>query len=355
MSARMMTTIGTRRPRVIPTCLAQVTLSLVAIVGWGTGATAQSLAGAYGGRNCGAKFTFSGKDVVYIQALDEHGSAMSEVPGQYKVDGDKVSVTSPNGGVVFTRKGNALETPSMGKTIVCTKLTDVELARIAAKCDEFNLDYNKGNVCFDIGPVPDNPQSATVHAGRATLVEPVTPSEIRNPRRVSSINGASALPTPADASVVPEPALVLISVSPTGHTDSAKVSSASNVAVFTAVALEVAKQMRWRPAQKHGEAVGAWVYWEFQPVAPEAGGFISVTLTGERARASVRIDGVNAGLAPLVDFKVRPGRHTIQVEAGGMTQFVGQPARLHGSVADTVQVDVGSHVKKSYATTQMQP
>src|SRR6267143_1833690 len=91
--------------------LARVALSLVAIAAWGTGATAQSLSGVYGGETCPYRFTFRGKDVVYIQVL-AGGKVMQELPGQYKVDGDKVSVTAPNWGAVFTQKGNALETPA---------------------------------------------------------------------------------------------------------------------------------------------------------------------------------------------------------------------------------------------------
>src|SRR5438309_953682 len=104
--------------------LARVALSLVAIAAWGTGATAQSLSGVYGGENCPYRLTFRGKDVVYIQFL-AGGSVMRELPGQYKVDGDKVPVTAPNWGAVFTRKGYALEFLDRGKTIVCTKLSDV--------------------------------------------------------------------------------------------------------------------------------------------------------------------------------------------------------------------------------------
>ena len=49
--------------------LARVALSLVAIAAWGTGATAQSLSGEYGGDECLYKLTFRGRDVVYVQTL----------------------------------------------------------------------------------------------------------------------------------------------------------------------------------------------------------------------------------------------------------------------------------------------
>ncbi len=83
--------------------LAGVALSLVAIAAWGTGAAAQSLSGVYGGEQCPYRLTFRGKDVVYIQFL-AGGKVMQELPGQYKVDGDKVAVTAPSWGAVFTHR-----------------------------------------------------------------------------------------------------------------------------------------------------------------------------------------------------------------------------------------------------------
>ncbi len=99
--------------------LARVALSLVAIAAWGTGATAQSLSGVYGGEKCPYRLTFRGKDVVYIQFLEGYGGAVAaEMPGQYKVDGDKVPVTATAWSTVFTRKGDTLETPERE---ACTK------------------------------------------------------------------------------------------------------------------------------------------------------------------------------------------------------------------------------------------
>ena len=105
--------------------LARVALSLVAIAPWGTGATAQSLSGKYGGDECLYELDFRGTDVVYVTTL-----GLSEARGRYTVEGDKVSVTAPGSpSVVFTRKGNALQTPFMGETMVCTKLAAVGAAR----------------------------------------------------------------------------------------------------------------------------------------------------------------------------------------------------------------------------------
>ena len=76
------------------------------------------ISGEYGGDDCPYKLTFKGTDTVYIQIL-----GMMELPGQYKVDGNKVSVSAANWpGAVFTRNGNALEALFMGQKMVCKKL-----------------------------------------------------------------------------------------------------------------------------------------------------------------------------------------------------------------------------------------
>ena len=103
--------------------LARVALSLVGIAAWGSGAAAQSLSGVYGGENCPYKLTFRGKDVVYMQII-----GIAEVPGQYKVDGDKVPVTAGIYSTVFTRNGDGLSTLFAGKTVVCTKLSGAAAA-----------------------------------------------------------------------------------------------------------------------------------------------------------------------------------------------------------------------------------
>jgi len=103
--------------------LARVALSLGAIAAWGTGAVAQSLSGVYGGPKCPYMLTFRGKDVVYMHII-----GMAEVPGQYKVDGDKVPVTAGIYSTVFTRKGNALYSLFQGQTVVCTELTKAAAA-----------------------------------------------------------------------------------------------------------------------------------------------------------------------------------------------------------------------------------
>lgn len=83
-----------------------------------TGCGNSGLSGEYGGDDCLWKLTFKSKDTVYIEM-----PLTGEVPGQYKVDGDRVAVSAQNWpGTVFTRKGNTLETTLLGQKMVCKKL-----------------------------------------------------------------------------------------------------------------------------------------------------------------------------------------------------------------------------------------
>jgi hypothetical protein len=315
-----------------------VALSLVAIAVWGTGATAQGLSGVYGGEQCPYRLTFRGKDVVYIQFL-AGGKVMQELPGQYKVDGDKVAVTAPSWGAVFTQKGNALETPAMGRTMVCTKLSDV-----AWSCDQFGPTYNRGNMCFDTRPmllvtVPP----VQVHVGNEVVRESVVVSEAKGGSgwRPDQSQGATTLLWPAEASVTPSPALLLLKLgSRSGETIEAKAMFPSNVSTFTDAAVDMAKQLLWRMALKDGKPVGAWVLWEFRVVAVRARGFITVDASGP---SLVYIDNDQIGEAPVINYKVWAGPHRIYVMLRGRT------------VDETVQVDSGATVVKSYDATQPKP
>ena len=78
-----------------------------------------TISGEYGGSgDCPYKLKFSGKDTVYVNFL-----GMMEMPGTYKMDGDKISIAAPNWpGAVFTRKSDSLEMLFMGQTIACKKV-----------------------------------------------------------------------------------------------------------------------------------------------------------------------------------------------------------------------------------------
>ncbi|MDP3910986.1 MAG: protein kinase [Gemmatimonadales bacterium] len=100
-------------------------------------------------------------------------------------------------------------------------------------CEQFGPAYNQDNLCFDTRPVPLSP----------TLI-----------------------PVPTDAPVFPRQAILLIKVSRNGTTLEARVYAPSNVDTFNNAALDMARSLRWNPAQKNGDPVEAWVQWPFQPV-----------------------------------------------------------------------------------------
>jgi len=102
-------------------------------------------------------------------------------------------------------------------------------------CDKFGPAYNQDNLCFDRRP---GPLSATL------------------------------IPVQADATIFPRPVILLVHVSRDGETLEARVYAPSNVETFNNDALEMAKRLRWNPAQKNGEPVDAWVQWPFQPMRP---------------------------------------------------------------------------------------
>jgi serine/threonine-protein kinase len=68
--------------------------------------------------------------------------------------------------------------------------------------------------------------------------------------------------------------------------------------------------------------------------APEAQGFLTIAADpfGE-----VYIDRVDAGQTPLVEYVVKPGRHTVRIDRPGFK-----------TVTETVQVDAGNTVRKRY-------
>src|SRR6266550_1279354 len=100
-------------------------------------------------------------------------------------------------------------------------------------CDQYGPAYNQDHLCFDTRPVP-----------------------------LSS----TRIPVPADATIFPRQAILLILVSREGTTLEARVFGPSNLDTFNNEALDMAKNLRWNPAQKNGEPVDAWVQWPFQPV-----------------------------------------------------------------------------------------
>jgi serine/threonine-protein kinase len=105
----------------------------------------------------------------------------------------------------------------------------------ASSCDQFGPTYNQDNACFDTRPAP-------LTAPYVTLAP--------------------------DATETPRLAILLVKVSREGETLEARVFVGSNVASFTSAALDLAKGLRWNPAQKNGEAVDAWTQLQVLPQRP---------------------------------------------------------------------------------------
>ena len=103
----------------------------------------------------------------------------------------------------------------------------------AGPCDQYGPAYNQDNLCFDSRPVP---------------------------------LASTLLPVPNDAPVIPREAILLFHVAHTGETMAVRLFVRSNVETFNDQALDIAKTLRWNPAQKNGEPVDAWVQWPFKPV-----------------------------------------------------------------------------------------
>jgi serine/threonine-protein kinase len=99
-------------------------------------------------------------------------------------------------------------------------------------CELYGPAYNQDHLCFDEGPVPLS----------ATLIR-----------------------VPADAPIFPRPVILLFHVTRTGETLEVRFFSRSNADTFNEQAMDVAKNLRWNPAQKNGESVDAWVQWPFKP------------------------------------------------------------------------------------------
>src|SRR6266853_650316 len=99
-------------------------------------------------------------------------------------------------------------------------------------CGQYGPAYNQNSMCWDTRPVP------------------LTPTFI---------------PVPSDAPIFPRQVILLVHVSKDGETMEARVFSGSNVETFNQQALDLAKLIKWNPAQKNGDPVDAWVQWPFQP------------------------------------------------------------------------------------------
>ena len=146
-------------------------------------------------------------------------------PGVYKL-----AVRAP-GYDLFERQ--VVITPGASSTVkVDLKLAGLGGGEGGGPCDQYGPAYNQDQICFDTRPLP--------------LTQ-------------------TYIPVPSDAPVIPRQVILLCHVSRSGETVEARIFVRSNVETFNDQALDIARNLRWNPAQKNGEPVDAWVQWPFMP------------------------------------------------------------------------------------------
>src|SRR6184192_1755513 len=153
---------------------------------------------------------------VTLNGLPLRGSQVDVPPGTYQL------AVRAAGFELFTRQ--VVITPGAPSTV------RVELQAVggddanAGPCDQPGPAYNQDNLFFD-------------------------------PRLL--LLSATRIPVPADATIFPRQTVLLIHVSKEGSTLEARVWDPSNLDTFNNEALDMAKTLRWNPAQKNGEPVDA--------------------------------------------------------------------------------------------------
>jgi serine/threonine-protein kinase len=160
---------------------------------------------------------------VSVNGQPTHSAQPELQPGSYKL-----TVTAP-GYAAFERPFTVV---AGQPTTIQVAMEESDDVRRGDPCGQYGPAYNQNSMCWDSRPVP------------------LTPTFI---------------PVPSDAAIYPRAAILLIHVSKDGETVEARVFSGSNVETFNQQALDLAKLIRWNPAQKNGDPVDAWVQWPFQP------------------------------------------------------------------------------------------
>ena len=90
----------------------------IAIGGCDSGSSFLGISGDFGGKDCGLyqKMSFKRDGTAYITVMGV------EKPVQYKLDEDKVVITTGDEGIVFTKKGDVLEAGAGITHMKCVKL-----------------------------------------------------------------------------------------------------------------------------------------------------------------------------------------------------------------------------------------
>jgi serine/threonine-protein kinase len=164
---------------------------------------------------------------VTLSGLVFRGPQGDVPPGTYRL------VVQATGYAAFQRQ--VVITPGAPSTVrlELQAVTVGEDGKGGGPCDDYGPAYNQDNLCFDTRPVPLS---------------------------------TTRIPVAADATIFPRQAILLLHVSRDGSTLEARVYGRSNLDTFNNQALDMAKSLRWNPAQKNGDPVDAWVQ---QPFVPE--------------------------------------------------------------------------------------
>ena len=176
---------------------------------------------------------------VTMDGQTVRGTQLDLPPGTHKLAVSATGYTPYERAVLIAPGGTSTVTIELQKAVVAGGTTGGGTAGgtgqtrgNAGYCDRYGPDYNQDNVCFDTKPIP------------------LQPTFIR---------------IPADATETPRAAILLIKVSSEGSTLEVREFVGSNVVTFTNQAIDMAKTLRWQPAQKNGDPVDAWVQYQFLP------------------------------------------------------------------------------------------
>jgi serine/threonine-protein kinase len=164
---------------------------------------------------------------VTLNGLVFRGAQGDVPPGTYRL------VVRATGYATFERQVVIIPGAPATVKLELQTVAAAEDGKTGGPCDQYGPAYNQDNLCFDTRPVPLSP---------------------------------TRIPVAADATIFPRQAILLLHVSRDGSTLEARVYGASNLDTFNNEALDMAKSLKWNPAQKNGEPVDAWVQQNFLPV-----------------------------------------------------------------------------------------
>ena len=172
---------------------------------------------------------------VTMDGQTVRGNQLDLPPGTHKLAVRAAGYVTYERAVLVAPGGTATVAVTLQKSRLVGDTVAPPGGGVASSCDQFGPTYNQDNACFDTRPAP--------------------------------LTAPYVLLAP-DATETPRLAILLVKVSREGETLEARVFVGSNVTTFTNAALDLAKGLRWNPAQKNGEAVDAWTQLQVLPQRP---------------------------------------------------------------------------------------